>query len=368
MRVTIAHDYVTQRGGAERVALALLDAFPEAPLVTSVYDPGSTFPEFADADVRTGPLQAWHVVRRDPRLGLPLLPLSWDRTDVPESDVVVASTSGFAHGVRVPDETALVAYCHNPPRWLYQPRDYLPRRVHRAALAPLRPYLELWDRSAARRVDRYVANSTSVAARVRRVYGVDAEVVHPPVAIDVHAEQDPVPGLEPGFWLTVARGRGYKNTRAVIDGVAREGGVVAVVGRRPAGEPEEPHVRWLGVVSDAQLRWLYRNARALVSVSREDFGLTPVEANAFGTPVAVLRAGGFLDSTDEGVSGVFIEGETPDDVADALRTYPELDRERVREHAERFSPARFAARMQQVAADAVASRAASDAPRTSLAA
>ncbi len=356
MKVTVAHDYLTQRGGAERVALALLDAFPEAPLVTSVHNPGATFPGFADADVRTGPLQRWHLVRRDPRVGLALLPRAWDRTEVPDSDAVVASTSGFAHGVRLPEHTALVAYCHNPPRWLYQTEDYLPRRRERAALAPLRGRLEAWDRRAAARVDTYLANSTSVAARIERVYGIQAEVVHPPVYIDVDAERTPVAGLEPGFWLTVARGRGYKNTRAVLDGVGLAGGQVAVVGQKPDSEPDDPHVRWLGVVSDAELRWLYANARALVSVSREDFGLTPVEANAFGTPVAVLRAGGFLDSTAEGVSGVFVEEASAGSVAATLRDLPDLDPVRVREHAARFGQDRFARRVREVTEQAVARR------------
>ncbi|WP_380165771.1 glycosyltransferase [Jannaschia sp. R86511] len=356
MKVTVAHDYLTQRGGAERVALALLDAFPGAPLVTSVHNPGATFPDFASADVRTGPLQRWHLVRRDPRVGLALLPAAWDRTEVPAADVVVASTSGFAHGVRIPDDTALVAYCHNPARWLYQTEDYLPRRRERAALAAVRKGLEAWDRRSAARVDTYLANSTTVAARIERVYGIEAEVVHPPVYIDVDSHQEPVAGLEPGFWLTVARGRGYKNTRAVLDGTALAGGQVAVVGQQPSGEPDDPRVRWLGVVSDAELRWLYANARALVSVSREDFGLTPIEANAFGTPVAVLRAGGFLDSTAEGVSGVFVEEGTAGAVAATLRDFPDLDPALVREHAARFGQDRFAHRVREVAEQALARR------------
>ena len=354
MRTVIAHDYLTQRGGAERVALALGDAFPGSPFVTSVYEPDLSFPEFRDREIVTGPLQHWPGVRRDPRKALPLLAPAWDRTAVTHADVVVASTSGWAHGVGVPDGCALVAYCHNPARWLYQTEDYLPRAWQRAVTRPLRRRLEAWDRRAAQRVDTYVANSSSVAARIERVYGRPSTIVHPPVSIDVDGPQEPVEGLQPGFFLTVGRGRGYKNVRAVIDGVGLLGDAqVAVVGSAPRGEQADAHARWLGVVSDAQLRWLYANARALVAVSYEDFGLTPIEANAFGTPVAVLRAGGYLDSTHEGVSGVFIDAPLADAVAETLRGMPELATEAVVRHAARFSQARFAQQMHEVVAGVV---------------
>ena len=357
MRTVIAHDYLTQRGGAERVALALGDAFTDAPFVTSVYAPDLSFPEFEEREVVTGPLQSWPGVRRDPRRALPLLAGAWDRTAVTDADVVVASTSGWAHGVVVPDGTALVAYCHNPARWLYQTEDYLPHAWQRAVTRPLRRHLERWDRRAAERVDTYVANSSSVAGRIERVYDRPATIIHPPMSIDVNGPQDPVEGLEPGYFLTVGRGRGYKNVRAVIDGVGMlDGAQVAVVGSAPTGEQVDPHARWLGVVSDAQLRWLYANARALVAVSYEDFGLTPIEANAFGTPVAVLRAGGYLDSTREGVSGVFIEAPEAAAVAETLRSMPELPSEPVVVHAARFSQERFAQRMREVVTDTVGGR------------
>lgn len=359
MRVAIAHDYLTQRGGAERLVLAMVEALGRPPVVTSLYAPALTYPEFRDVDVRTGPLQKLPRLHADPRLALALLPAAWNRTHAPDADVVVASTTGWAHGVQVADRTALVAYCHNPARWLYQTEDYLPSRWQRAALRPARGYLARWDRRAAARVDTYIANSTAVAGRIERVYGIEAEVLHPAVSLDVTAEQEPVPGLQPGFWLTVGRGRGYKNVRAVVDGVGQVSGEqLAVVGSPPPGEADHPHVRWLGVVSDAQLRWLYANARALVAVSYEDFGLTPVEANAFGTPVVVLRAGGYLDSTVEGVSGIFVEEPTAGSVADGLRRLPELDREAVLAHADRFSQRSFAERLRGIVARAVETRAA----------
>lgn len=350
MRLALAHDYLTQRGGAERVALLLTKVFPGAPLYTSVYNAQSTFDGFQDVDVRVSHLQKVRAFRKDPRLALLALPNAWESLQPDVSDVVVASSTGWAHGVNVPDGIRKIVYCHNPARWLYQAEDYLSSRTARRALSLVRPGLMSWDQRAARSADRYLVNSSVVAARVRDAYGIEAEVLHPPVAIDPAGEQEPVEGLEPGFWLTIARGRGYKNTSAVVEGTRGTGSPLVVAGSSEPF-PDAPHVRAVGVVSDAQLRWLYANARALVSVSREDFGLTPLEANSFGTPSAVLRAGGFLDSTAEGVSGEFIEHATPESVHRTLRAFPDHDRRAVRAHAGNFSLERFARRLRDVVSE-----------------
>ncbi|QTE29660.1 glycosyltransferase [Pengzhenrongella sicca] len=355
MRVALAHDYLTQHGGAERVALLLTRIFPGAPLYTSVYSSGSTYEGFKDVEVRTSRLQRVGAFRRDPRLALLALPHAWRSMHVADADVVIASSTGWSHGISVPAHTRKVVYCHNPPRWLYQPGDYMPNRYLRGVVSAATPYLKGWDRSAAASADLYVVNSTSVARRVKAAYGIEAEVLHPPVAMDADAEQEPVPGIEPGYWLTIARGRGYKNTQAVIDGTRALPGarlVIAGSASRELGAGED-HVSAVGIVSDAQLRWLYANARGLVSVSQEDFGLTPLEANAFGTPVAVLRAGGFLDSTAEGVSGTFIEAPTANAVRDTLRDFPEFTPELVRKHAANFSEDVFSARLREIASFAL---------------
>ena len=361
MRFALAHDYLTQRGGAERVTLALTRLFPGAPLYTSLYQPDRTFPEFSDVDVRTSELQKVAFVRKNPRLGVPVLAAAWMRTRITDADVTILSSSGWAHGASVPDGSAKIVYCHNPARWLYQTDQYLPSRASRAAFRAIRRPLVRWDQRAARTADRYIANSRAVAERIHRVYGLTAEVLHPPVSVDVDGPQEPVEGLEPGFWLTVARGRGYKNVQPVIDGVEALGdGRLAIVGSPATGHAPSRVADWLGVVSDAQLRWLYANARALISVSYEDFGLTPLEANAFGTPVAVLRAGGFLDSLAEGVSGVWVEAPTAAAVRDALAHFPALDADLVRQHARTFDEQAFGRRLRSIVAEVTGT--ASDAP------
>ncbi|MBW3647311.1 MAG: glycosyltransferase, partial [Actinobacteria bacterium] len=181
LRVAVVHDYLTQRGGAERVALVLLDTFPGARMITSVHDPEAVRLRGGDPVVETSWLNRVPALRRDPRRALPLLPGAFDRMPVRDVDAVVCSSTGFAHGI--PAKAPKVVYCHNPPRWLYQPEDYLhdqPLPV-RAALTALRPRLLRWDRRAAASADRYLVNSTVVRERVRRVYGIDAQVLAPPV-------------------------------------------------------------------------------------------------------------------------------------------------------------------------------------------
>jgi glycosyltransferase involved in cell wall biosynthesis len=338
-RVVLVHDYLTQRGGAERVVLAMLEAFPDARVVTSIYTPETTFPEFADHHVETLLPRGIPLPRRDPRLAFPILAPLFSRHHVENADVVVCSSSGWAHGIgaRVPK----LVYCHTPARWLYQPSEYglgHGRAVHFAMRAARRPLLS-WDARAAASADAYLANSTSVADRIRRVYDIEAPVVHPPIAIDPGGEQAAVPGVEPGFLLTIGRDRGYKNTAAVADAAGRRNEPVIIVG----GELGISHV------GDAELRWLYANCRALVAASYEDFGLTPVEAMAFGKPVAALRKGGYLDTVVDGVTGLFFDEPRPDAIAEALGrlSAAAFDAERIRQHSSAFSLDVFVTRLRE---------------------
>jgi glycosyltransferase involved in cell wall biosynthesis len=356
-RVAIAHDYLTQRGGAERVVLALLHAFPDAPVHTSFYESHRTFAEFGEAQVHTMALDRLRPLRRHHRAALPLLAPSFSLHRV-DADVVVCSSSGWAHGVRT--EARKVVYCHAPARWLYQSERYLRSSspAVRLAASALRQPLLRWDRRAARSADLYVTQSRAVRDAIRDAYGIDAVLVPAPYTIDPHASQRAVSGAgEPGFTLCVARLLPYKNVDAVIAAFAmpshsRER--LVVVGRGPdearlrAMAP--PNVTLLGDVADDELRWLYANCAAVVSASYEDFGITPLEAAAFGKPVAVLRFGGFLDTLVEGVTGVFIDAPTAAGVAAALselRRTP-FDAAAIRAHAAQYSMDAFSRRMREL--------------------
>jgi glycosyltransferase involved in cell wall biosynthesis len=356
-RVAIVHDYLTQRGGAERVVLALAKAFPGAPIYTSFYAQEETFPEFAELDVRPMVMNRVGVLRSHHRLALPVLAPAFSRLHV-AADVVVCSSTGWAHGADVSGRR--VVYCHSPARWLWVKDQYLPpdsSMAKRVTLAVLERRLRAWDMRAAARADRYLVNSSLIRERVKRAYGIDAEIVPPPFSLSVHGPQrrPRVPGLEPGFFLCVSRLLPYKNVRQVVDAFATlPNHQLVVVG----SGPEEAAVRsvaagnvsFTGTVGDEELAWLYANAAALVAASYEDFGITPLEAAAFGVPVAALRWGGFLDTVRDGETGVFFDEPEPAAIRDAVVKLldRDWDRDALVAHAATFSEARFTTRLRGV--------------------
>ncbi len=352
-RVAVVHDYLTQFGGSERVALAMVEAMPGARLITSCYGPGRTFPEFAEHTVETTWLNHWSLFRRDARWALPLLARAFQGYHVADADVVVCSNIGWAHGVST--DAPKIVYCHNPARWLYQPDDYFGRFAK--VLSPLggrAAAMRARDKEWAQQAAVYLVNSTSVQERVRRHYGIQARLLPPPPGLLPEGPTQAVPGVQPGFLLSVARPRGYKNVAALAQAVEASPAerLVSVGGlpRHPEGRAWSERIVAPGRVNDAQLRWLYANAAALVATSYEFFGLAPVEAFGFGTPVVALRAGGYLDSCVDGVTGVWVEDPSVAAVVDGLQRFrsASFDRETIIAHGAQWSPQRFAGRLAAV--------------------
>lgn len=367
-RIAIAHDYLTQRGGAERVVVTLARAFPDAVIHTLFYEPDQTYPELAERTIRVSPLNRIGPLRRDPRKALPLLAPAASRLRI-DADVVVASTSGWAHAF--PTTARRVVYCHSPARWLYLPDDYLGASGRlspaRLALSVLRRPLTAWDqRRAARAAESgvYLANSSVVAERIERVYGVEAPTLFPPFSPDVaEGSQEPIPelagwagadGTQGGHALVVSRLQPYKHVDRVIEAFrAMPERRLLVIGRGPEGERlramAPPNVRLVEGLSDAQMRWAYANASLLVAASHEDFGLTPLEAGAHGVPTAALRAGGYLDTIREGVNGLFFGEVAPQAIREAVERLDaaRLDAAAIREHVQAFSEERFIAALRQ---------------------
>lgn len=355
MEIALAHDYLTQRGGAERVVLSMARAFPQSPVFTTLYHPEGTFPEFDDLDIRPSELNRNGLLRRHHRLALPFLARDVSRIEV-DADVLLTSSSGWAHGIRCTGRK--IVYCHAPARWLYQTRRYAGGGASglavRAALAALGPSLRRWDSRAAASADEYVVNSTVIQRAVRDVYGIEAEVLPPPPALMPAGEESPPPGVGDDFVLCVARLMPYKNVDAVVRAVLAAGGPrLVVVGegpdRRRLDQIAEgsPLIRFAGRVTDAELRWLYRNCRALVAASYEDYGLSPLEAGAFGKPAVTLRDGGFLDTVVEGETGAFFDAAEPSLIAEAIGAA--LDRDwdaaAIAGHVDGFSESRFIGRL-----------------------
>jgi len=359
----VAHDYLTQRGGAERVVLAMARAFPDAPIYTSLYDPAGTYPEFGALDVRTSLLNRSATLRRHHRLALPLFAPSFSTQRV-DADVVFCSTSAWAHGIRTLG--AKVVYCHTPARWLYGTRGYLtshhwgPAATLAAAvsLGVLRPALRCWDHRAAAAASRYLCNSREVRDQVRLIYGIDAEVLPPPPGLTADGAEDPLPGVAPGYHLVVSRMLPYKNVLPVIEAFeSLPGERLLVVGDGPDWPAAQAlagrNVSLLRRVTDDQLRWAYANAGCVVCCAWEDFGLVPVEAAQFGVPALAMRWGGFLDTVVEDETGLFIDRPTCEAIIEGVQrmTRRTWDPTCLRARAEGFAEPQFARRLTQLAAE-----------------
>jgi len=362
LQVAIVHDYLNQRGGAERVVLELSRMWPAAPIYTSLYRPESTFPEFRGRQIRTTPLDLIPVDRGFRNL-LPLYPAAFRMLGAIEADAVIASSSGWAHMARAAPGTLRVVYCHTPARWLYGGGHLNGRGAQRLLAGAARPLfrsLRAADRAAAHRTDLYVANSQTVRARIRRVYGIDAPVVHPPVDVARFAPRPPGERL-----LVVSRLLPYKHVELVVRAANRLGVGLDVVGEGPMlGELRQlagPTVALHGAVDDAQLVELMERCRAVCVAAEEDFGLVAVEAQAAGKTVIAYGRGGALETVEEGVSGVFFHERSVESLIEAIRACERLDTapEVLARRAGRFSSGAFRVRMARVLAEALARRSAS---------
>lgn len=354
----IVHDYLTQRGGAERVVLAMARALPGAPVHTSLYDPAGTFDEFGALDVHPSPLSHAPLLRKHHRLALPALATTFSSMRI-DADVVLCSSSGWAHGVHT--DGRKVVYCHSPAKWLHQRERYAAGGIVGAvACRSLQRWLLDWDRRAAASADEYLVNSTAVRGWVRSAYGIDAQVLPPPGGVDANGTQRAVARIEPGFFLCVSRLLAYKNVDVVVEAFRElPADHLVVVGHGPqlraleAARP--PNVRILQHVGDDELRWLYAHSQGLIAAAYEDFGLTPLEAAAFGRPTAALRWGGYLDTVVDGCTGTFLDRPEPDAVRAAvgvLRT-GRWDSTAIAAHAADFSEARFRERLLSVLGEAL---------------
>ena len=335
------HDYLNQRGGAERVALEIARLWPDAPIYTSLYRPASTFPEFAEREVLASFLSRLRTDRGFRNL-FPLYPAAFRGLGTLRHDLVVSSSSGWAHGVRTGPGTTHVVYCHTPARWLYGEEHLGPRSARRMLAAPMFGAMRRWDRAAARRADRYIANSENVRRQIRAAYGIEADVVHPPVDVDRFTARPRGERL-----LVVSRLLPYKRVHLAVEAANRAGLPLDVIGSGPSYRElaalAGPTVRFDRRLEDAAITELMESCRALLLPGDEDFGITPVEAMAAGKPVVAFAKGGALETLEDGVSAAMFSEPTAEALLAAIRRVDAIETspETLAAHARRFSPQAF---------------------------
>jgi glycosyltransferase involved in cell wall biosynthesis len=359
VKVAIVHDYLNQAGGAERVVAVLHRMFPDAPIFTTIFDPRAVGLPLAKADVRVSWMQGLPQWKQRFRSYMPLYPFAVRSFDLRGYDVVITSSSAFAKGVRVPAETLHLCYCYTPMRWAWS----FDRYVDRSALSPSArmaarltlPALRKWDTATARNVDRFVAISTEVSERIRATYGRGSDIVFPPVDVKRFRHDQPVGD----HFLVVSRLNAYKRIDLAVRACTAQGLPLVVVGAGPEREALEsiagPTVQFRGRLGDRETTSLFERCRAFILPGEEDFGLTPLEANAAGRPVVALARGGALDTVRDGETGVLFHEDTTESLEAALRAVQQRswDAARLRLHAESFSEDVFVARFRNVLASSL---------------
>jgi glycosyltransferase involved in cell wall biosynthesis len=346
-RIAVVHDWLTGMRGGEAVLEAILDALPGAELFTLFHFPGSVSPKIEERTIHTSDLQ--RVARRagDYRRLLPLYPRAARQWDFSGFDLIVSSSHCVAKGINARGIPHL-CYCHTPMRYVWDRfDDYFPRSkpLQRAAMMSLAPFLRRWDVETAGEVTQFLANSGFVRDRIRRYYRREAEVVHPFVS-DAYLNA-PLNEDRDDYHLVVSALVPYKNIDLAIEAFAGSGKRLKVIGGGPLLDTlrkrSGPNVELLGPVSTAEIIERLSRARSLILPGVEDFGITPLEAMALGTPVVALGEGGVRDSVIDGVTGIFFYSPEVPSLRQALDTVEsrEWDRAALRTHASGFSRARF---------------------------
>lgn len=339
--IALVHDYLLVLRGAERSFAAMADLYPDAPLYTLLYDEVGTRKRFASRSVTTSFLQRLGVRQDGFRKLLPLFPIAAERLPVSGYDVVLSSSSAFAHGVRVGPEATHVCYCYTPLRYAWFEQERALAEVSR----PLRPALRAalarsrrWDRRVSERVTRYVAISKLSSERIARYLQRDAEIVYPPVEIARFS-----PSIPEDFFLIVCELVRHKQVDVALEAARLVGKRVVVVGSGPDRERLKQQyadvATFEGRLDDDELARLYARALAQIVPNVEEFGITAVEAQAAGRPVLAADGGGARETVVDSETGLFFPPGDISAIAEAMREvdWAGFDQSRCREQAEKFS-------------------------------
>lgn len=353
-RVALIHYWLVGMRGGEKVLEALCEMFPQADIFTHVVVPERLSPALRQHRIFTTSVARLPFAPKLYQKYLPLMPRALEEIDLTGYDLVISSEAGPAKGVIAPPDAPHLCYCHSPMRYLWDQyhtyrqgagwltRQLMPRLAHR---------LRGWDVTSAARVDAFAANSSHVASRIRKYWRRDAEVVHPPVAVEDFA---PVPQSELGdFYLWAGELAPYKRPDIAVEAFTRLKKPLVVIGgpektRAALAAKAGANVTFLGKVPFDVLRDHMARCKALIFPGEEDFGIVPVEVMASGRPVIAYGRGGALETVVEGETGLLFDAQSIEALIDAVERFEafgmdRLDPAALVAHAQRFDSAAFRA-------------------------
>lgn len=345
LKVALVHDYLNQWGGAENVLKELSEIFPDAPIYTLLVDPNKIKGELRRKEIFTSFIQKLPFSLKFYREFSILYPLAIETLDLRNFDLIISSTSGFAHGIIPPPSSIHISYFHTPLRYAFHfYHEYRKNQKFFSKLTKdlLLHYFRIWSFSAINRVDHFIANSRETKRRIELYFNKKAEVIFPPVDTEFFKPSDEE---KDNFFLFVGRIRDYKRLDLAVSATKELGYRLCVVGdyykrgKITVGEG----IKFLGTVTKETLRTLYQKAKGLIMPGLEDFGIVLLEANACGTPVIAFKGGGALDTVVEGETGVFFEHQNKESLIDAILKFEKIrfDKDILVKNALRFSKERF---------------------------
>lgn len=349
MKVAIVHELLIGYGGAERVLEDILKVYSEAVVYTMIYLPDKMPERFRQYEIRTTYFQKIPMAEKLYKKMVPLMPGAWERLDLTEYDLVISSCNNCCKGVIVAPYATHVCYCHTPPRY-YWDMFYEYRkdsgRFMKLILPGLIHKMRMWDRLAADRVDYFVANSEFTAARIKKYYRRESEVIYPGVHInDCEIVEEPE-----DYYLVVSRFVAYKRVDLAIKACNKLGRRLVIIGGRGEAEKElykiaGDTIEFKGHLPDEEVWKYYIHAKAFLFPGKEDFGITPVEAQSAGVPVLAFAQGGALETVIDGKTGRYFFKQTEDALIECMKSFEEqgvaYSRSEIREHSLKFSDERF---------------------------
>ncbi len=322
MKIALVHDYLIRFGGAERVFLNLYKIFPQAEIFTILYDEKKMGRYFPNAKINTSFLQNFPFSLKKHRLLAPFMPTAVESLDLRDFDLIISSSSSFTKGLIIRPNAIHICYCHNPARFLW---DYASQYDGGPAFFKklLFHYLRIWDRSAADRVDYFIANSKTTAGRIKKFYNREAKVIYP--AVNKKTSHSEMHGLitPKQYFLIVSQLTPYKRIDLAIDVFNKLELPLVIIGqgrdRKRLQKMAKQNVKFLGWQSDKTVRRYFQNCTAFIFPGEDDFGMAPVEAMLFGKPVLAYRKGGVTETVLEGISGEFFDDLATESLADGVR-------------------------------------------------
>ncbi|MCA9349916.1 glycosyltransferase, partial [Candidatus Saccharibacteria bacterium] len=364
----LVHDWLTSRGGAERVLVSLSKAYPDADIYTSAYNP-KLFPELADKNVITSFINSWPLAKSRHQLYPILRRFAFESFDFKDYDLVLSDSSAEAKGIIVPTETVHISYIHTPTRYYWSHSQQYSQSpgigglglIAGKANQLLLKSSQSWDYQAGQRPDYLIANSRNTRSRIKQYYHRDSKVIYPPVDLERLKAKSPVSSLSnfKNYFICFSRLVPYKRIDLALRACLITNQNLLVVGNGPEYSrlvelaQGSTQIRFLREASDSEVSYLASKAKALIFPGEEDFGIVPLEAMALGLPVIAYRQGGATETIVPAKTGIFFDTQSVESVVSAILEFPKINFnvEKIIKHAQSFSEQRFIAEVRQYTED-----------------